>query len=309
MGRTIDIFCAGELLVDFTTAEFVRTPDEATLFRRLPGGSPANLSMNMARLGKKAMLAATVGTDDMGNVLKNYVARLGVDISCLAQVDEPTTFFLEVRTAESTSLQTYRTADHLMSIRQFPYNRFDDISIFYTTCFAMSKLPAQQVILQASERAHRAGMRLSMDVNYSEKIWPEQRDAQRIVAEFCRMGAIIKISESDFLNLYGEEKSAPDAVLDQFLRLGASEVCYTLGANGCWVTDHKNRHFVPSRPMEVKDPIGAGDAFWAGYLTAFLEEKTLEERAQAGHRLAEIKISNFGPLPDHLDAAQLFTEA
>lgn len=306
MGRTIDIFCAGELLVDFTTAEFVRTPDEATLFRRLPGGSPANLSMNMARLGKKAMLAATVGSDEMGNVLKNYVARLGVDVSCVAQVEEPTTLFLDIRTASGTGLQTYRTADHLLSIRQFPYNRFDDVSIFYTTCFAMSKMPAQQVLLQASERAHRAGMRLSMDVNYSEKIWPERRDAQRIVGEYCRMGGIIKISDSDYLNLYGEEKSAPEAVLDQFLRLGAGEVCYTLGANGCWVADDKNRYFAPARPVEIKDPIGVGDAFWAGYLTALLEDKTLEERAQAGHRMAEMKIGNFGPLPDQLDPNMLF---
>lgn len=306
MGRTIDIFCAGELLVDFTTAEFVRTPDEATLFRRLPGGSPANLSMNMARLGKKAMLAATVGTDDMGNVLKNYVARLGVDVSCVAQVEEPTTLCLDVRTATGAGMQTYRTADHLLSIRQFPYGRFDDISIFYTTCFAMSKVPAQQVLLQASERAHRAGMRLSMDVNYSEKIWPDRRDAQRVVSEYCRLGGIIKISDSDFLNLYGEEKSAPEAVLDQFLRLGAGEVCYTLGANGCWVADQKNRSFVPANPAEAKDPIGVGDAFWAGYLTALLEDKTLEERAMAGHRLAELKITNFGPLPDQLDANMLF---
>jgi len=306
MGRTIDIFCAGELLVDFTTAEFVRTPDEANLFRRLPGGSPANLSMNMARLGKKAMLAATVGTDDMGNVLKNYVARLGVDVSCIAQVEEPTTLCLDVRTASGTGMQTYRTADHLLSIRQFPYNRFDDISIFYTTCFAMSKMPAQQVLLQASERAHRAGMRLSMDVNYSEKIWPDRRDAQRIVGEYCRLGGIIKISETDYLNLYGEEKSAPEAVLDQFLRLGAAEICYTLGANGCWVADQKNRFFIPANPVEVKDPIGVGDAFWAGYLTALLEDKALEERAQAGHRLAEMKIGNFGTLPDQLATNMLF---
>ncbi|MFN0013776.1 MAG: carbohydrate kinase family protein [Saprospiraceae bacterium] len=306
MGRTIDIFCAGELLVDFTTAEFVRTPDEATLFRRLPGGSPANLSMNMARLGKKTMLAATVGNDDMGNVLKNYVARLGVDISCIAQVDEPTTLFLDVRTAAGTSLQTYRTADHLLSIRQFPYNLFDDATIFYTTCFAMSKMPAQQVLLQASERAHRAGMRLSMDVNYSEKIWPERRDAQRIVSDYCRMGGIIKLSDSDYQNLYGEEKTEPEAILDQILRLGASEVCYTLGADGCWVADSKNRAFIPTRPVEAKDPIGMGDAFWAGYLTALLDERPLEERALAGHRLAEMKIANFGPLPDQIDSAILY---
>ncbi len=308
MGRSIDIFCAGELLVDFATAEFVRTPDEATLFRRIPGGSPANLSMNMARLGNKTMLAATVGNDDMGLVLKNYVARLGVDISCVTQVDEPTTLFLEMRTSEGTSLQTYRTADYMMSIRQFPYGRFEDTSLFYTTCFALSKNPAQHVLLEAAEKAHRAGVRLSMDVNYSEKIWPERREAQRLVAEFCRLGAIIKISDADYLNLYGEEKSAPEAVLEQFLKMGAQEICYTLGANGCWVADTKAQHFVPSRPVEMKDPIGAGDAFWAGYLTASLEGKNLETCAKAGRRLAEIKISNFGPLPDQLDRALLYAE-
>lgn len=308
MGRPIDIICAGELLVDFATAEFAQTPDEATLFRRIPGGSPANLSMNMARLGGKAMLAATVGNDDMGTVLKNYVARLGVDVSCVAQVDEPTTLFLEMRTALGTSLQTYRTADYTMSIRQFPYNQFENISLFYTTCFALSKNPAQHVILEAAEKAHRAGVQLSLDANFSEKIWPERREAQRVVAEYCRMGAVLKISDTDCFSLYGEDKSAPEAILEQFLKMGASEICYTLGANGCWVADSKNQHFVPARPVEMKDPIGAGDAFWAGYLTAYLDGKTLEERAMAGRRLAEVKISNFGPLADKIDRNLLYSD-
>jgi fructokinase len=66
MSRSIAILSAGELLVDFITAEFVQTLDEATLFKRIPGGSPANLAMNMARLGNNAMLVACVGNDDMG---------------------------------------------------------------------------------------------------------------------------------------------------------------------------------------------------------------------------------------------------
>ncbi|MBL7776228.1 MAG: hypothetical protein JNK89_09510, partial [Saprospiraceae bacterium] len=233
--------------------------------------------------------------------------RLGVDVSCIAQVEEPTTLFLEMRTSEGASLQTYRTADYLMSIRQFPYSRFEQTSLFYTTCFALSKSPAQAVILEAAEKAHRAGVQLSLDVNYSEKIWPERREAQRVVAEYCRMGGLIKISDSDFLNLYGEEKSAPEAVLEHFLKMGASEICYTLGAKGSWVSDGKAQHFVEARPVEMKDPIGAGDAFWAGYLTASLDGKPLANRAMAGARLAEMKISNFGPLPDQIDRAILYS--
>ena len=57
MSRPIGIFCTGEFLMDLITAEFVQTLEEAVLFQRIPGGSPANLCMNMARLGHKTMLA------------------------------------------------------------------------------------------------------------------------------------------------------------------------------------------------------------------------------------------------------------
>ncbi|HNG89179.1 MAG TPA: PfkB family carbohydrate kinase, partial [Saprospiraceae bacterium] len=165
MRRPIDLLSAGELLVDFITAEFVQTLDEATLFKRIPGGSPANLAMNMARLGNKALLAASVGNDDMGTVLRNYVARIGVDVSYVAQVDEPTTLILVTRSAAVSNFQPYRGADALLSIRQFPYQRFEEIGIFHTTCFGLSKQPAQHVIMEAAEKARHAGCQISVDAN------------------------------------------------------------------------------------------------------------------------------------------------
>jgi sugar/nucleoside kinase (ribokinase family) len=307
--RAIDILCAGELLVDFITAEFVQTLEEASLFKRVPGGSPANLCMNMARLGNKTMLAASVGNDDMGSVLRNYVARLGVDVSYVLQVDDPTTLILVTRSAAVSNFQPYRGADAMLSIRQFPYSRFEEISILHTTCFALSKNPAQQVILQASEKAKRAGVQISLDANYSEKIWPDRREAQLIVSELCRLGALIKISDVDWSRLYGEESPQPDAVIDHFLKMGATEICFTLGAAGCWVGNAQERHFLPAREVEVKDTTGAGDAFWSGYLTAWLKNKPLLDRARAGRRMAELKLAHFGPLPDQVDSALIFEEA
>lgn len=308
MGRSTDILCAGELLVDFITAEFVRTLDEATLFRRIPGGSPANLCMNMARLGNKTMLAASVGNDDMGTVLKNYVARLGVDVSCIAQVDDPTTLILVTRSAAVSNFQPYRGADYMLSIRQFPYGRFEDLSIFHTTCFALSKAPARDVILQAAYKAQRAGVQLSIDVNYAEKIWPDRREAQRILSEYCRIGSLVKVSDVDFTRLYGDENPTPQNVLDHFLKMGATEVCFTLGAHGCWVANDKERHMLPSRDIEVKDTTGAGDAFWSGYLTARLDGKALLERAIAGRRMAELKLGHFGPLPDAVNREEIYSD-
>lgn len=308
MRRPIDILSAGELLVDMITAEFVQNLDEATLFKRVPGGSPANLAMNMARLGNKAMLSASVGNDDMGGVLMNYVARLGVDISGIAQVDEPTTLILVTRSAATSNFQAYRGADAMLSIRQFPYSLFENIAVFHTTCFAMSKQPAQHVILQAAERAQRAKCQLSLDANYAEKIWPERVEAVRIVAEYCRMRSLIKISDVDWSRLYEDAAPDPNAVLDHFLKIGATEVCYTLGDKGLWVANTDERHFLPSRPVEVKDTTGAGDAFWSGYLTARLDGKTLLECAMAGRRMAEMKIGHFGPLPEQVDRSNIYVD-
>lgn len=308
MRRAIDILSAGELLIDFITAEFVQTLEEAMLFKRVPGGSPANVCMNMARLGNNTMLAASVGNDDMGTVLRNYVARLGVDVTNVVQVDEPTTLILVTRSAAVSNFQPYRGSDALLSIRQFPFSRFEDISILHTTCFALSKQPAQLVIMQAAEKARRAGCWLSIDANYSEKIWPERREAQRIMAELCRLGALVKISDVDWGRLYEDNVPAPDFVMEHFLKMGAKEVCFTLGAEGCWVCNGEERHFLPARPVEVKDTTGAGDAFWAGYLTARLDEKNLLDCAIAGRRMAELKLTHFGPLPDKIEREKIYED-
>ncbi len=308
MRRPVDILSCGELLVDFMTAEFVQTLDEATLFKRVPGGSPANLCMNMARLGNSTMLAASVGNDDMGSILRNYVSRLGVDVSYVVQVDEPTTLILVTRSAAVSNFQPYRGADAMLSIRQFPFSRFDDISILHTTCFALSKNPAQHVIMEAAEKAKRAGCQLSIDANYAEKIWPERREAQRLLSELCRLGTLVKVSDVDWGRLYEDESPKPDTVIDHFLKMGATEVCFTLGAEGCWVGDNNQRHFLPARPVEVKDTTGAGDAFWSGYLTARLDGKKLPECAMAGRRMAELKLGHFGPLPDKVDRTDIYVD-
>jgi len=308
MRRAIDILAAGELLVDFITAEFAQTLDEAMLFKRLPGGSPANLVMNMARLNNNTLLAACVGNDDMGGVLKNYVGRLGVDVSYVLQVEDPTTLILVTRSAAVSNFQAYRGADAMLSIRQFPYNRFEEIGIFHTTCFGLSRQPAQHVIMQAAEKAKRAGCQLSVDANYSEKIWPERREAQRLLAELSRLGALVKVSDVDWTRLYEDETPAPDAVIDHFLKMGATEVCFTLGADGCWVANGSERHYLPAREVDVKDTTGAGDAFWSGYLTARLDGKTLIECAMAGRRMAELKLGHFGPLPDKVDREAIYAD-
>jgi len=49
-------------------------------------------------------------------------------------------------------------------------------------------------------------------------------------------------------------------------------------------------------PISVSDVTGAGDAYWAGFLTSILDGKSPLDAAKFGQALAEIKIESVGPL-------------
>jgi fructokinase len=307
--RPIDILSVGELLIDMISTDFADKMDEVESFKRIVGGSPANLCMNMKRLGNNVRLVATVGQDDMGNMLMNYVRNLGLDTTLMRQVTVPTTLILVTRSRQVSNFEAYRFADTRISDAQMPESILEQTAIFHTTCFALSKKPAQTTILRGAKRAAELGCQLSIDANYAQKLWENRAEAQKVVAAYCAQGALVKVSEVDWERLYGTKLSNPEAAAQYFLSLGARDVCVTLGGEGCYVAHHtEGGHFLAARPVEVKDTTGAGDAFWSGFLTARLDGHSIINAAQAGRRMAELKLGHFGPLPTVVDKTTVYED-
>lgn len=306
--RQYGILSAGELLIDFISSEFASNLDEAVDFKRILGGSPANLAMNMARLGVNTKLVATIGNDDMGKYAARYVHRLGIDLHGLRAVDTPTTLILVTRSKEVSNFEAYRGADCEIVPEQMPLGQLKNIALFHTTCFALSREPARSTILQAAKLAASHGCTPSIDANFASKIWPDQAAAQAAVEAYCKLGALVKMSEVDWERLFNHQMSDPGAAAEQLLEMGAAEVCLTMGSEGCYAATKDERHFLAARPVEVRDTTGAGDAFWSGYLTAWLDGKGLMEKAMAGRKMAELKLQHFGPLPDQVERMALYKD-
>lgn len=71
-----DFLSLGEMLIDFTPAG--RTPAGIPLFEQNPGGAPANVAVQAARLGVSAGFIGKVGRDMFGAFLQQTLEQNGV---------------------------------------------------------------------------------------------------------------------------------------------------------------------------------------------------------------------------------------
>lgn len=302
------ILSVGELLADFIGQTFSESLFDAADFTRFQGGSPANMAANMARLGNHAALVACVGDDNLGAFLIQKVAETGIDVSHVALHDtQPTSLVVVSRTKGTPDFIAYRTADCMIQPDHLPDQLLDQTALFHTTCFALSRNPAQQTIVDAAHRAATAGAQVSIDANYAPSIWPDRDNAWQVLTNYCSTGALVKLSEDDAERLYGAPQP-PEQIRQDFHRMGAKLVCLTLGAEGSIVSTNNGESVVrtPGKALSVVDATGAGDAYWAGFLTAWLDGYTPAECAKAGSNLAAMKLIRRGSLPPVIDQKVLY---
>jgi sugar/nucleoside kinase (ribokinase family) len=308
--RPFAVLSVGELLADLIGHHVSTSLLDSQDFRRYQGGSPANMAANMARLGGQVALIACVGNDNIGRYLTRQVAETGVNIDYVtADPLEPSSIVVVSRTAGTPDFVAYRHADCQIKPEQLPDSLLAQTQLFHTTCFALSRQPAQDTIIDAARRAHAAGCMVSIDANYAPTIWPDRDQAWRVLADYFASGALVKVSEDDVERLYGE-KQEPERILRDFHQMGASIICLTLGPDGSLVSydGGAKQARIPGKKLDVVDVTGAGDAYWAGFLTAYLDGYAPGNCAHAGAALAKMKLTRQGSLPDKVDLKLIYQD-
>jgi fructokinase len=301
--KKIDIICIGEVLIDFIGHEINTSINRTKDYHRFLGGSPTNVAVNASRLGLKSLLVASCGQDGLGEYVVRKLKDNNVITSQISKLEAvPTSVIFVSKSTETPDFIPYREADCQITENQLPDEIIADATIFHTTCFALSKNPARQTILNRAKKAAELGLQLSIDINFSERIWPNREEAKQVLAEYVALNPLVKLSEDDCYRLFAEVKTE-DYIFDYFHKLGASRICLTKGKNGVVISDiEQGLFFQEAIPIEeIKDATGAGDAFWTGFLYAQLNKKNINESISIAQRLASIKLQNVGRLPDNIN--------
>lgn len=308
--KSIDIICIGEVLIDFIGHEVNTSINRTKDFHRFLGGSPTNVAVNASRLGLNAVLVASCGQDGLGDYVIRKLKANNVNTAHIGKSETvPTSVIFVSKSTETPDFIPYRQADCEIFESQLTDDVIADAKIFHTTCFALSKNPARTTILNRAKKAAALGLQLSIDINFSERIWPDRGEAIQVLKEYLANDPLVKLSEDDCYRLFASVKSE-EYIFDYFHSLGAKTICLTKGKNGVVVSDvTEGLFFQKAIPItEIKDTTGAGDAFWTGFLYAQLHQKSLEESMSIAQKLATIKLQNVGRLPDTINIEKLIQE-
>jgi sucrose-phosphate synthase len=308
-----DLLAVGETLVDFISnrrSNSLRTAEE---FRRFLGGQPANVAVYVAKLGGKSAVLSKVSEDRFGEFLEESLQHHGVSTAHLMKTDQlPTTSVFITKTTGVPDFQVNRGADTLLTIQDTPEELIKNARCVHTSCFALSREPTRSAVRRALRLARRHDKLVSLDPNYSPRIWPDKMEAWEVLAQIMPYVTVVKPSLEDARLLFDpnmSESELEQACLERFHDLGAAVVIVTRSGGMVTVSNGSQLEHVGPLPLvEVNSVIGGSDAFWGGLLVAHLDGKTWQQAVCFAHEIAARKLQHVGHVQELIDRQSVYRQ-
>jgi 2-dehydro-3-deoxygluconokinase len=258
------------------------------------GGAESNVAIGLARLGIPASWISVLGDDELGELVLHRLRAEGVDTSGVRRIaDRATGLYLREEVAGRLRVYYYRSgsAAATLSPNAFDPSMLQGAAFLHLTGItgALSQECAE-FLPWAATTARDAGVRVSYDVNYRSRLW-EPSAAQAATKALLPLIDVLFVGHDEANALWGWET---DTALEQLSKIGPSEVILKLGADGCAAMITGEQLISPGFPARQLDPIGAGDAFDAGYLAATLWGWAPEKRLRAANAMGAFCVQNLG---------------
>ena len=251
------VLCVGEALIDI-----VDEPG-ADAFE-VPGGSPANVALTVARLGNDVTLETWLADDDRGRAIARHLAASGVQITPSSWGARRTSTAAAV--VDDNGQATYHF--DLEWAPPAPLPMSEDTVLVHAGSIAAVLQPGAAAVADLLRRARTSAL-TTFDPNVRPSVVGNRGTFLRGLESLISLADVIKVSDQDLDWMRGEVPRA--AMIRTWLENGAAIVILTCGADGAraWTAGGVDVH-VPAAPVEVADTIGAGDSFMGGVIDALV---------------------------------------
>ncbi|OLZ71329.1 5-dehydro-2-deoxygluconokinase [Streptomyces amritsarensis] len=235
---------------------------EAETFGRFLGGSPANVAVAAARLGRRVALISRTGADPFGAYLRTELRGFGVDERWVAEVaglPTPITF-CEMFPPDRFPLYFYRlpkAPDLEITADEVDLEAVRAARVFWMTGTGLSEEPSRAAALAALRARGRSGTTV-FDLDWRPMLW---REKPQPYYERALAHATVAVGNPQECEIATGE-SEPFAAARALLAAGVELAVVKRGPEGVLAL-HRDGTAVEAAPVEVEvvNGLGAGDAF------------------------------------------------
>lgn len=276
------------------------------------GGSPANVAVGLARLGRRADLLTWLAPDAEGDLVRRHLEGSGVHV--LRGDRTPVRTPVATARLDAQGAATY-DFDLEWDLPDAWDEGDDDPLVVHTGSIAAVLQPGGARVADLLE-ARRATSTVTYDPNLRPALMGEPGDVLPVVERLVRAADVVKVSDEDLAWLL--PGVAPAEVAEEWSRRGPALVVVTHGGEGAFASTAAGARLQVAAPrVRVADTVGAGDSFMAGLVDGLwsagllgadrrdalqdVATSTVEEVLARCARIAAITVSRRGANPPRTD--------
>lgn len=254
-----EVLTMGRIGVDLYPEQYGVSLREVSSFAKFLGGSPTNVAVAAARLGRRAAVISRTGADPFGAYVHDALRRFGVDdrfVHDVPGLPTPVTF-CEIFPPDDFPLYFYRypkAPDLQIRPEELPLDAIAAAAIFWVTGTGLCQEPSRSATLEALRLRRREQITV-LDLDYRPMFWESPAEARRWIGEAARHASVVVGNLDECEIALGTRD--PAAMLGP----GRDLAVVKRGPAGVTAATATRQVTVEPIPVKVVNGLGAGDAF------------------------------------------------
>jgi 5-dehydro-2-deoxygluconokinase len=304
---TLEVLTVGRVSVDLYPEQIGVPLAEVRTFRKMLGGSPTNVAVAAARLGRSAAVVTKVGDDPFGDYVRQALASFGVDASLVGTHPTLRTplAFCEIFPPDRFPLLFYREpkAPDLELEERDLGDGVSATALLWTTGTGLSDEPSRSATLAALRRRGRQAI-VVHDLDYRDVFWPSPEEARRWNREALAHATVV-VGNAEEVGLALREELDAERAARGLLELGPELAVVKRGKDGVLGATRDQIVHVPPVEVEVVNGLGAGDGFGGALCHGLLAGWPLDQTLRFANAAGALVASRLGCADDMPTAAEV----
>ena len=298
--KEFDLILLGRVAVDLNPVDYYCPLNESTTFKRYLGGSPANIAVGLARLGKKCGFFARVSDDQLGTFVTDYFDNEGIDTSRIKRCQNGEKIgltFTEIKSETESSIVMYRNeaADLKLDVADIDEGYINRAKAILISGTALAESPSREAALKAVALAKKNGVPIIFDIDYRAYNWKNADEIAIYYSSVAREADIILGSreEYDLTEKFIKAGMTDKETAAYWHSQNAKIVIIKHGKEGSTAyTNDGESYSIKPFPVKLLKSFGGGDGYASAFLYGIFEGWEIIDALEFGSASAAMLVAS-----------------